>query len=386
MSPSAAASRSVCFGGEGGDSACKYFRAAIPAKALAPFGWETSVAEYVLTPQTPEGLREYGPRIRGWKGPGTEVCEPADIVTLRIMDDVVIDPATKKGADNYRMDNMAGEIRRARDDGQIILYDIDDDLWHLPVWSPAARAMNKIIPYARACDLEVIDANIKACDGVITSTRYLADELHQRFPAVPVYVLPPGIDPEPYDTLDPPPSEHHLQVGWMGSISHHLQHLRSMQVALDCLPDLGAEFTRLGSIPGDQGQFLLSEVPCKVNQLPWGGISELPAKLAGIDIGIIPRVDEPFMEGQSITSGLQYAAAGVPFIASATQEYVELEKLGVGTTASTIAQWREWLMGFLCDGHERRREAKFARKIALDNYGLEATGRRYHEVLSSLLA
>ena len=375
---------SICFGAEGGDSACAYFRAQIPAKALAPFGWETSVAEYVLTPQTPEGLREYGPRIRGWGGPGTEIDEPADIVTLRIMDDVVIDPATKKGADNYRMDNMAAEIRRARDDGQIVLYDIDDDLWHLPVWSPAARAMNKLVPYARACDLSVIGANIAACDGVITSTRYLADELRRRFD-VPVYVLPPGIDPAPYEGFNDRPPNEHLVVGWMGSISHHLQHLRSMQIALDCLPELGAEFTRLGSIDGDNGAMLLHEVPAKVNQIPWGGISELPAKLANLDVGIIPRVDEPFMEGQSITSGLQYAAAGVPFIATATAEYRHLNDLGVGYIAYDIAQWRAQLKWISSDGDLRREEADSARKIALDNYGLEATGRRYDDILSSLL-
>src|ERR1700736_6026917 len=127
----------VCFGGEVGTGACRYFRAEIPSRALRSMGWVTSVASYILTPETPAEQKR-DPRIRGWNGPGTRIEKPASIVTLRIMDDVVIDPATHKGADNYRMDNMTEDIRRAREAGQIVLYDIDDDLWHLPEWSPAA--------------------------------------------------------------------------------------------------------------------------------------------------------------------------------------------------------------------------------------------------------
>jgi glycosyltransferase involved in cell wall biosynthesis len=390
---------SVCFGAESGNGACRLFRAEIPAKALEPFGWQTSVSAYMLTPQTADEIKK-DPRIRGWGGPGTEVDEPADIVTLRINDDVVIDPEQPGAvADDYRMDSMAADIRRAREAGQVVLYDIDDDLWNIPLWSPASRAMHKMLPGLRAVDLDVVNDNIAACDGVVTPTKYLADELRHRFPEVEVFVLPPGIDPAPYDAVDfdepslgwigqkiyKPKGDRKLQVGWMGAISHHLQHLRSMQTALDCLPALGAEFTRLGWIPSDRSEILLAEVPCRVHQVPWGGVDRLPAKLAQLDVGIIPRVDEPFHQGQSITSGLQYAAAGVPFIATATGEYVELAQLGVGLTTWQISGWRAALTRLLSDATFREEHAAESRKIALEHYGLEATGRRYNDVLSTLL-
>jgi glycosyltransferase involved in cell wall biosynthesis len=354
----------------------------------------------MLTPQTADEIRK-DPRIRGWGGPGHDIDEPADIVTLRIMDDIVIDPEQPGAvADDYTMDSMAADILRAREAGQVVLYDIDDDIWNIPLWSPASRAMHKEIPGLRAVDLDVVDANIRACDGVVTPTRYLADELHQRFPDVPTYVLPPGIDPAPYDVVDfdaptlgwigqkiyKPKADRKLQVGWMGAISHHLQHLRSMQVALDCLPALGAEFTRLGWIPSDRSEILLAEVPCRVHQVPWGGVDRLPAKLAQLDVGIIPRVDEPFHQGQSITSGLQYAAAGVPFIATATAEYRELANQHIGFTADSIADWRRLLNGVLRDKGLREFCGEAFRKLAEEHYGLEATGRRYNDVLSALLS
>lgn len=374
---------SVCFGAEKGSGACRYFRAEIPAKALGQLGWRTSVSSYMLTPQTKEEIR-HDPRIRGWQGPPFEPDSPADIVTLRIMDDVVMDPVSGLAADNYRMDSMAREIRRARAAGQVVLYDIDDDLWNIPLWSPASRAMHKLVA-ARAVDLDVVNANIAACDGVITPTRYLADELHARFPKVPVYVVLPGIDPHCWPQGQSQRPDQPLAVGWMGSISHHLPHLRSMQPALDCLPGLGAELVRLGQIDGDRSELLLAEIPCNVRQLPWGGVDELPAKLATLDAAIIPRVAERFHEGQSITSGLQYAAAGVPFVASKTAEYYDLERLGVGYTVESVREWRLTLTHLLTDGPDRAWKANDAREIAFKEYGLDATARRYDDLFSTLL-
>ncbi len=366
--------RSVCFGGESGTGACRYFRAEIPAKALKPLGWNTSVSAYVLTPTTDSALKQYGPRLRGWDG-GKHIGKPPDIMTLRIMDDVVLTPEA-----NYRMEGMALDILRARSAGQIVLYDIDDDLWHLPEWSPAAQAMNKMVPYARACDLDVVNANIEVCDGVITSTDYLAEILRKRFD-VPVYVVRPGIDPSVYL----PRSDGPLRVGWMGSMSHHLPHLRTMQTALDCLPKYDAEFMRLGYIEGDRSEEGLQELPCRVGQMPWGGIEELPRKLSHIDVGIIPRVLEDFNEGQSVTSGLQYAAARIPFLVSPSAEYERLEHLGAGKVCRTINDWRQGLSDLLEFPTGRTFEAERARECVEVEFGLDATGRHYHDLFSELL-
>jgi glycosyltransferase involved in cell wall biosynthesis len=367
--------RSVCFGGESGTGACRYFRAEIPAKALRPLGWNTSVSAYVVAPVTDSELKQYGPRLRWDDAKRKRIGKPPDIMTLRIMDDVVL----YEGA-AYQMERMPDYILRAREAGQIVLYDIDDDLWHLPEWSPAAQAMNKMVPYARACDLDVVDANIRACDGVITSTDYLAEILRKRF-EVPVYVIRPGIDPSVYLPRGPGP----LRVGWMGSMSHHLPHLRTMQTALDCLPKYDAEFMRLGWIRGDRSEERLQELPCRVGQVPWGGIEELPQKLSLIDIGIIPRVLEDFNEGQSVTSGLQYAAAGIPFLVSPSAEYERLQWLGAGHVCRTINDWRQGLSDLLEFPDARRHESERARECVEAEFGLEATGRHYNDLFVELL-
>jgi glycosyltransferase involved in cell wall biosynthesis len=337
----------------------------------------------MLTPQTPDEIKK-DPRIRGWNGPGSKVIPPAKIVTLRIMDDVVVDPADpRRVATNYAMSNMADDIRRAREAGQIVLYDIDDDLWHIPTWSPAAVARHRLDPNVRATDLEVIDANINACDGVIVSTEYLQMVVAKEFPAVPVYVVRPGIDPDVYSNGGP---DHPLRVGWMGSISHHLPHLRTMQIALEVLNDFDAEFMRLGWIRGDHSELLLGELPCKVGQMPWGTVEELPRKFLQIDAAIIPRVPTLFNESQSVTSGLQYAAAGIPFCVSPSAEYIRLEKMGVGRICRDIDDWRINLSELLEFDDKRREEAASQRDIVTHHFGLDATGRNYADLFEKLLA
>jgi glycosyltransferase involved in cell wall biosynthesis len=370
---------SVCFGVEDHRQAGAYFRGELPAKALRARGWYAETAEYALTPQTDAGLKEYGPYIRGWDGVG-KPKRPCKFVTLRIQDDVVMDPATRRLANGYRMDNMAADILRAREAGQVVLYDVDDDLWHIPEWSPAAKAMHKMAPNVRACDLDVVEANMRACNGAIVTTPYLADVVSKKC-HVPVYLVRPGIDvsiylpkPDPLLRVDYP------RVGWLGSMSHHLPHLRTMQIALEVLTKFDAEFMRIGYIAGDRSEELLSELPCRVGEMPWVDIDDLPKSLRHIDVGIIPRVPTQFNEGQSVTSGLQYAAAGIPFLVSPSAEYSRLELLGAGKVCRTINDWREGLVDLLDSPEFRQFEADRARECVDRHYGLEATGRRYAKI------
>jgi hypothetical protein len=43
--------------------------------------------------------------------------------------------------------------------------------------------------------------------------------------------------------------------------------------------------------------------------------------LNGIHVGLVPLTRGPFNEAKSYLKGLEYAAAGIPFIATPTEEY-----------------------------------------------------------------
>jgi hypothetical protein len=58
-----------------------------------------------------------------------------------------------------------------------------------------------------------------------------------------------------------------------------------------------------------------------------------------IDIGIVPLNNVPFNHAKSYIKGLEYAAAGIPFISSYSPEYETLAKSGIGRIARSADEW-----------------------------------------------
>jgi len=79
----------------------------------------------------------------------------------------------------------------------------------------------------------------------------------------------------------------------------------------------------------------------------------------------VPLRDSNFNRSKSWLKGLEYAALGVPFVASPTKPYQKLAELGCGdvvrpTTRSTDA-WQRALMRYVEDEEYRRLRAEEGR-------------------------
>lgn len=69
--------------------------------------------------------------------------------------------------------------------------------------------------------------------------------------------------------------------------------------------------------------------------------------VAGLDVGIAPLADHRFNEAKSALRGLEYAACGVPFVASPTAEYRQLAAMGAGLLAAKPKAWTAQLRRLL---------------------------------------
>ena len=58
-----------------------------------------------------------------------------------------------------------------------------------------------------------------------------------------------------------------------------------------------------------------------------------------MDIGIVPLRASAFNDAKSYLKGLEYAALGIPFVASSTPEYARLADLGVGVLSVSKKDW-----------------------------------------------
>jgi hypothetical protein len=72
---------------------------------------------------------------------------------------------------------------------------------------------------------------------------------------------------------------------------------------------------------------------------PLTPIGSYPQLFKPIDIGIIPLNDIPFNHAKSFIKGLEYAAAGIPFVSSYSPEYQLLADSGIGRVARNSDEW-----------------------------------------------
>jgi len=233
-------------------------------------------------------------------------------------------------------DDIPDRMLEARANGQIIINDIDDWYWGL---SPANGAFRASHPKSNEKENVNHYKKILARSSVVTvSTPYLADRISQ-FVDRPIVLIRNFIEVDKFtprqlsDTNNP-------VVGWVGSTAHRSGDLEIMRGILDPLDKAGeikvhhsGQNTRHPKFADAVGM----EVE-RVTTLPMAAPEDYP-KLFQFDVGIVPLSGAPFNEAKSYIKGLEYAAAGIPFVATATGEYSSLAEQGIGVAVKKPSQW-----------------------------------------------
>lgn len=245
------------------------------------------------------------------------------------------------------------KIHRAKAAGQIIVNDIDDWYWGLSTQNHAFAASHpKQNPKENVVHYRKV---LGASSYVTTSTQYLADRI-SRWVRCPIELLPNTVDlskftPRPVtDTSSP-------IVGWVGSTGHRSGDLNEVKGVLGPMVERGEiRVHHSGSFDRHPAFADMVGVPLEsVTTLPLVA-PEFYSELFVFDVGIAPLTDMPFNQAKSGIKGLEYAAAGVPYVASPTGAYKELSDAGIGLLARKNYQWRTLLQA-LRDPQRRSEEA-----------------------------
>lgn len=175
-------------------------------------------------------------------------------------------------------------------------------------------------------------------------------------------------------------------IGWAGNPYSHPGDLEVMGTSIhDLAWDHTARFRTIGTpktlkIVG-AGQ-LSSDV------VEWAPIDEFAALTASFDIGVVPLADTRFNRAKSWLKGLEYAALGVPFVASPTHPYKELAAIGLGdlvrTTTRNSRSWHEALLRYVEDEEYRALRAEEGRIIAR-SYTYEKNGFEWLQAWANAL-
>lgn len=171
-------------------------------------------------------------------------------------------------------------------------------------------------------------------------------------------------------------------VGWVGSTAHRSRDLEE----LNGFFDESYRIHHTGHSPSAPSfTKALGFTPNRLTTLPPLAPVDYAAKGFPFDIGICPLSDKDFNEAKSWIKAIEYAAAGVPFVASPRSEYIRLrDEYGIGRIAHTREEWLAHIHE-LYDSRVRAAEAQRQRKVVEVHLDVKNMAEAWDELIYGLL-
>ncbi|MBN1817504.1 MAG: glycosyltransferase family 4 protein [Sedimentisphaerales bacterium] len=178
-----------------------------------------------------------------------------------------------------------------------IIYSYDDAILFSDK-RPGRYSRAHVVPFRRT---------VRLADMVLVGSSYLAEQGRPFNPNV--RILPLGLEVNRYGQCAERPADGRIRLVWIGSAST-LDYLQSLSV---CFEQIGQRYRNVVlRIIGDRF-FELEHMP--VEKIPWDTQGRYRA-LAECDIGLAPLPDDSFTRGKCSFKVLEYAASGLPVVAS----------------------------------------------------------------------
>jgi glycosyltransferase involved in cell wall biosynthesis len=243
---------------------------------------------------------------------------------------------------------IAEQVRLWREEGRTVIVDMDDD-FDAVVPEHHIHGMYTTEHLHAACKA----ASVVTCSTPALITRYgyghgvlLRNKIPESYLSVTRRSRKPVVGWN--ETLPPDGT----WIGWYGSLGSHpndpMVAGAAVGAALGTDPD--AEFVFAG--PPKDGPRLaeLFDVPA-VRELGLFSMGGLIQVISEFDIGIVPLEHSSFNDAKSWLKGLEFAAVGVPVVASSTPEYRRMARAQMGGRhgppvcwlASTPPEWERQL-------------------------------------------
>jgi glycosyltransferase involved in cell wall biosynthesis len=228
------------------------------------------------------------------------------------------------------------ELMQAR--GTAVVVELDDD-FHTAHPNNRAFQLNhpRVSPVYNWLHLTEC---VKRADLVTVSTDQLARRYgsHGRVAVLRNYV--------PESWLDLPRRSNGATIGWAGTTVNHPVDLRATRggVAMALNTHPGWRFMCVGGEGyADEICRQLELDPVRFTATPWRELEVHRLVVSQFDIGIAPLEDTVFNAAKSWLKGVEYAALGIPFVASDLPEYELLERrYGIGVLAGPKSKfWRK---------------------------------------------
>lgn len=337
---------------------CAWYRCKLPMDELGKRGWITGMGFPGFSKDKGFGLIvQEGQVIHGW-----------DIVVMKLL--------------------MQREVLEGMDYaeslGQKVVVDIDDWYEGLPESNNAFKTTHpKNNPNSNR---EIYKEIINRAFAVTVSTPFLYD--HYSKIRKNVYLVRNGIDIHAdgrWQTIYRNSAKHRLSIGWVGATNWRSHDVEQLAPWIgDYLKANNLMFHHSGHCLSSPAIADLMQIP--KNKVKLSGLAPIlsyPQLFRHFDIGIVPLNNIPFNHAKSFIKGLEYAAAGVPFVASYSPEYEYLSASGIGRIARSDDEWMGHFDSLL-DAKTRMYERERNREI-LHSFSMQVRGIEWDMTMRSIL-
>jgi glycosyltransferase involved in cell wall biosynthesis len=250
-----------------------------------------------------------------------------------------------------------------------VVVDLDDDFSCLHPNHPHAQEFRETNHHL-----------VKAC-ALADMVTVTSDALAERYgPHGRVAVLPNCM---PERVLELPRSSDGSTLGWSGAPHMHLGDLEVVGTGVrEALERSGWHFKLVGD--AQDARHKLGDI--ELQDTGWLDMEEWYLQLGSLDVGIVPLGDTAFNRAKSYLKGLEYAARGVPFVASDVAEYRKLAEEGLGSVVAARGRnWRSALLRLMDDDVLRAEVAAQGLQIVREHHTYEGEGWRWLEVWEQAL-
>lgn len=300
-------------------------------------------------------------RANGWKAEYATNTPPARVAEFRVL-----------VAERLDKPEVLGDWRRRRLQHKLV-YELDDDLWHVSPLNWAAYrtyGLNSVKDAAAMC--------CRFSDLVTVTTEPLAAEVRRQSGNPNVQVIPNYISASLL-SMERPRREH-VTIGWMGGASHTLD---LAQVAPAVRRVMEQDQSLRLHVVGSDFRPTLGMIRSRHTQ--WEAHPHDMYKHLDFDIGLAPIEHSQFNESKSYLKALEYAALGIPVIASNFGPYPEFVIDGVtGFLVSKERHWRDRIRLLATDADLRESMGTKARELAAQ-HTIEGNWQKWAAAYGSLL-
>jgi glycosyltransferase involved in cell wall biosynthesis len=225
---------------------------------------------------------------------------------------------------------------------------------------------------------------IAQADAIITSTPFLYDYYSKKYKNV--FLVRNGIDisrwNKRYDRAGNRPT-----IGWVGATPWRSRDLETLNPWMGSFIEKNKlSFHHSGHLgngsPFARDQLKINKRHC--SETPLSPINEYPKLFLNMDIGLVPLNDVPFNHAKSYIKGLEYAAAGVPFVASSAPEYQFLADAGIGRVANNEEEWKYHLTELL-NPQMRKDEAMINYELVRDMFSMKVRGADWSSTMERIM-